>query len=238
MAKIIVKHYLNTKLKPHIIDGVLKYPVYVRATFLRQNQRFVSEWINYLISEVEFENDQRIINLCNYEKSIIQYVIESGRKIETINIKSRISQSTRSIVECFIEITLKPKQTKNIIINYITEKTGLTKTIISPYVNFDYMNFNDWILLTQKVDFDDETQKNALFLAMLLEFEEKEYPTKSNEYEVGQIINFYEWEVKNAKTKFVKFAKTKNFINNKDILKIIQNIDNHLIEWFSFDNYA
>jgi len=226
------------RLKPHLINDVIKYPVYIRVTFKRENQRFASQWINYPLTENEFNNTQRIKDLCNYEKSIIEFIIDSSKNIDEINISSRLTKSVDSVIECFIDTTLNIKETKNQIINYIIEKTELTETIINPYVNFDYLKCEDWNLLNQKVNFDDETKKRVYYLAMLIEFENKKYKSDSDKYEVNGILNFYEWEAKSAKTKFIDFAKLKNFINNETILKITQLFDLQIKNWFNIDNYG
>ncbi len=54
MSKITVKHYLNTNLKPYIINGEKYYSIYVLVTANRQNTKVKSRAFNEYYSEKDF----------------------------------------------------------------------------------------------------------------------------------------------------------------------------------------
>lgn len=92
MVNIIIKHYLNKRLKPHLINEVIKYPVYVRVTYLRKNHKIKSQWINYPISEFEFKHDKRIKKIIEYETQIINEILTNGKNPESANLISRLRE--------------------------------------------------------------------------------------------------------------------------------------------------
>ena len=55
MGKITVKHYLNTNLKPYVINGEKYYSIYVLVTANRQNTKIKSVKFNELYTENDFE---------------------------------------------------------------------------------------------------------------------------------------------------------------------------------------
>ena len=67
MENYIITHYLNKKLKPIIQNGVEKYPVYVRVSYGRSNDRIRSEKIKSYCTEYELLNNKEIIKLKNKE---------------------------------------------------------------------------------------------------------------------------------------------------------------------------
>jgi len=54
MGKITVKHYLNTNLKPYIINGEKYYSIYILVTANRQNTRIKSVKFSELYTENDF----------------------------------------------------------------------------------------------------------------------------------------------------------------------------------------
>ena len=234
MAKITIKHYLNTRLKPLIVDGVLKYTVYVRVTYDRKNNRFTSQWINYPISENELEISEIIGNLVKYETRIINEILTNAKYPESINLISRLRYSTVQISECFLNYTLDPKKVKQQIRSFIIQKTELKENIINPYVNVDHIDSLGWLELSERGVFDNETKLKTIFLAMLLDFQEKNYPDLM-EYEAGRILNFYEWGQNNGKNMFVEYSKMRNLLTENNVLGIIQEFDIQIDEWRSFD---
>lgn len=238
MVKITIKHYLNTKLKPHLIMGVLKYPVYVRVTYGRKNSRFTSQWINYPISEKEFETNKTILDLVEYETQIINEILTNGKNPENANLISRLRYSTEPVSECFLGWTFDPKEAKEQILSFIIKKTELNEAVINPFVRVDYIDSVGWIDLVEKEVFNDETKQKALFLALLLDFEQEYYPVTSKEYEANGIWNFYEWRKNNGKNRFLEYAKKRKLMSIDEVEKIIELFDNDIIEWSSFDMRA
>ena len=55
MGKITVKHYLNTNLKPYIIDGEKYYKIYVLIRADTQNTKIKSDVSSNEYTETEFE---------------------------------------------------------------------------------------------------------------------------------------------------------------------------------------
>lgn len=55
MGKITVKHYLNTNLKPYVINGEKYYSIYILVTANRQNTKIKSAKFCELYTESDFE---------------------------------------------------------------------------------------------------------------------------------------------------------------------------------------
>ncbi|ELM3672508.1 hypothetical protein RYR30_002485 [Flavobacterium psychrophilum] len=80
-SKITVKHFLNTNLKPYVINGISYFSVYVLLTAHRQNTRVKSLALNEFYSEKDFEDiinstDNEDINLINEETSTLTKITE------------------------------------------------------------------------------------------------------------------------------------------------------------------
>ena len=65
MGKITVKHYLNTNLKPYLINGEQYFSIYVLVTANRQNTKVKSKAFNEYYTENDFNE---IINPINSEE--------------------------------------------------------------------------------------------------------------------------------------------------------------------------
>ena len=159
MVNIIVKHYLNKKLKPHFINGEIKYPLYIRVTFGRKNSRISSQWLAFPISDNEFENDKRIKKIIDYENQIIKEILTNGKNPESANLISRLRYSTEPVSECFLGWTLIEKEVKEQIIRFINIKTELNEKVITPFVKLDYINSIGWVEMCEKGVFNDETKQ-------------------------------------------------------------------------------
>ena len=81
MLKVSVKHYINKKLKYSmgvgIYEGEPAYPVYIRISYGRKNQRIKSLWIHHDVTEKEFEKDERVKRIIKYESDIIEYIFSN-----------------------------------------------------------------------------------------------------------------------------------------------------------------
>ncbi|OWP81638.1 hypothetical protein BWK63_04970 [Flavobacterium covae] len=80
-SKITVKHFLNTNLKPYVINGISYYSVYVLLTAQRQNTRVKSIALNEFYSEKDFEDiikskDNDAVSLINEEISTLTKITE------------------------------------------------------------------------------------------------------------------------------------------------------------------
>jgi len=230
MAKITVKHYLNTRLKPLLIGEVVKYPVYVRVTFGRENHKIKSLWIPNHISEYEFENDRRVLNLIDYEKNMITDIIIIERESPNIQLSNRLIYSNLPIRDCFFSYQLKQNIERQLL-ELITSKTGISTKLIE--LNIGYYNYELWIESINKRIYDDETQTKTLFFKMLLEFESKNYTSEiKDNYEVSKLLNFYEWRANKAKANFINYTTERNLLSNIEVNKLVQIFDNDIFEWF------
>ncbi|MGR3790432.1 hypothetical protein ACUXZJ_05910 [Flavobacterium sp. TN-1] len=80
-SKITVKHFLNTNLKPYVINGASYYSVYALLTAHRQNTRVKSIALNEFYSEKDFEDiinskDNDDVSLINEEISTLTKITE------------------------------------------------------------------------------------------------------------------------------------------------------------------
>ncbi|WP_321287822.1 hypothetical protein [uncultured Sunxiuqinia sp.] len=234
MGKINIKHYLNKQVKPSIIKGIEKYPVYVRASFGRKNERFRSVWLYNSVSEKEFAN-RDIKKIIDYEKDIISDILVNNDEVENVNLKSRLQYSIDSISNCFIGFTLNRESVGRQIVDFIIEKTTLSEGIIWKYVRIDELFSDNWFELAEKGVFDKDTEKIAIYLGLLLKFEHLYYGQNSEEFEPGDILNYFEWEKNGARARFLEFVKDENILKKNDVIIISQSFDNDLIKNRSFD---
>lgn len=80
MGKITVKHYLNTNLKPYIIDGDKYYKIYVLIRADTQNTKIKSDVSTNEYTEIEFtkliENKESELNRSIKEETkIIEFIV-------------------------------------------------------------------------------------------------------------------------------------------------------------------
>lgn len=83
MGKITVKHYLNTNLKPYIINGDKYFSIYALVTANRQNTKVKSNAFNEYYTEKDFEEISNPENSEDYE-------IIKNEEITIINIANLI----------------------------------------------------------------------------------------------------------------------------------------------------
>lgn len=81
MSKITAKHFLNTNLKPYIINGVKHYSIYILLIAYRQNTKVKSitfdEYYNEdFFNEIINSNDKDDINLIDNEINTITLITE------------------------------------------------------------------------------------------------------------------------------------------------------------------
>ncbi|GHS90811.1 hypothetical protein FACS1894203_0340 [Bacteroidia bacterium] len=88
MGKITVKHYLNTNLKPYIINGEKYFTIYALVTANRQNTKVKSKVFNEYYTENDFieitdeNNKEDFITLQNEAKTIENIANELINKVE------------------------------------------------------------------------------------------------------------------------------------------------------------
>lgn len=240
--KSTITHYLNKKLKPRLIDNTLKYPVYVRVSYGRNNERIKSEWIDNPVSEIEFEDNEFLQNLKNYEREIIADILEDGNtSIKDMYLAARLRTSTRCVSECFFNNMLNQKEIKQQIINYICLKTNLSTENIYPYIRLDYIKISGWKELLLTGIFYSTVSQKLIYYINLLEFIDKYYPDtilESNiivNYIPGETLVYHEWKKKGGKEKFLAYLYSSDILSSTTIESITKEFDKKLLEMSAFD---
>ena len=91
MGKITVKHYLNTNLKPYIINGEKYYTIYALVTANRQNTKVKSKVFNEYYTENDFieitdENSKEEYSMLQNEAKTIENIAnELINKVEAFD---------------------------------------------------------------------------------------------------------------------------------------------------------
>ena len=227
MAKITVSHYLNKKLKPTkgvgYYEGELAYPVYIRVSYERTNQRIKSKWIHFDVTEREFETDKRIQEVKAYETEIINDIFQCQNTTNFDDISAKLKFYLDSLIELYIKLTLPKKDITEYILCFICLKTGLNKHVLNPYISYkDIIDYShtDWYELLNKDIFPDPLKNKIIYLALLKEFESVYYEKDAEDYEVGNILNYHEWKNKGAKKNFLHFAAEKNLLDSSILIEI------------------
>lgn len=236
MGKITVKHYLNKRLRPSFINGVFEYPVYLRVSYGRKNERVKSDWIVHTCSEHDFHNDIHIIELKQYESEIVSDIVKQAGDKE-FNLSARLSHSKNNISDIFLGYMFDKHEIKNQIIDYVSIKADISKSILNPYFNTE-LHYYQWTELYEKEIFNDKTKEKIIYLSMLLEFEEINYPLLGDNvfgYRAGCIFVFHEWENRNKETDFIRFAESKNILSLKQLKEITKKFNSMLLLNNMFD---
>lgn len=232
MANITVVHYLNKKLKPTAGVGKYKnelaYPVYIRISYGRKNQRIKSCWIHFDVTEREFEEDKRVQEVIEYETSII-YDIFKYQHDDIFDISTKLRFYLEDIVGHYVGWVIMADEIANFIRNYICQKANIkNKHILNPYINYrdieDYHS-DDWYELAEKDVFPSTLKDKVLYLALLLDFQSLFYKDNTMDYEVGEVLNYHEWKNRGAKEVFLQFAEKKQIINESKLLEITKIFD-------------
>jgi hypothetical protein len=233
---IKITHYLNKRLKATQRYGVLEYPVYIRVSYGRKNERVKSDWIVHPCSEFDFEDDKYILELNQYENEIIKYILK-GHDDEYFNLSARLGHSQAYLTEIFLGYMFDKYEIKDQIIAFISEKTNISKSILNPYVK-DELSSKEWKELYSKEIFNNNTKEKIVYLSMLLEFKEKNYPPLPDEvfgYRAGCIFVFHEWKNKNKKAEFLKFAEKKNILKKDRLIELTNIFEDNIQKHNTFD---
>jgi len=233
-VKII--HYLNKRLKESKRNGVLEYPVYVRVSYGRKNERVKSDWIVHPCSEYDFENDKYLLELKQYESEIISEILKKCDD-KHFYLSARLGHSRNHITEIFLGYMFDKYEIIEQIISFVSEKTKISKTILNPYFRTE-LNANEWKELYEKDIFTTKTKEKVMYLSMLLEFEEKNYPPLPNNvfgYRAGCIFVSHEWKNKNKKAEFMQFAEKKNILQKNKLIEITRKFESKIMENSTFD---
>lgn len=234
MIKVTVTHYLNKKLKPSLGVGLytneFAYPVYIRISFGRKNLRIKSRWIHFDVSEKEFETDKRIQEVKEYEASIICDAFKYQNS-DDFDISTKLQLYLEDISKHYVGWVILKDEVTSCIINYICEKANINGHILYPYINYreilDYSS-DDWYELIDRRVFLAPLADKILYFAMLAEFKSINYKDDTSDYEVGKILNYYEWKNKGGKERFLQFAVKKQLLENTKITEITNLFDEML----------
>lgn len=229
MAKVTVSHYLNKKLKPTEGVGFYKgepaYPVYIRISYERANQRIRSRWIHFDVTDREFEFDKRIQEVKLYETEIINDILQSQESSSFEDIGAKLRFYLGNLIQLYINMVIQRKEIVECILSYICAKTGLNRHLLNPYVSSDDIadySHDDWYELITKDVIPDSMRNSIIFLALLNEFEAMYYKHEADDYEVGNILNYHEWKNKGAQKRFFDFANDKALLNNSTLTEMIE----------------
>lgn len=238
MSKITVTHYLNKRLKPSFIKKEIAYPVYLRVSNGRKNERIKSDWIVHKCSEYDFENHKDIVGLKEYEAEIIQdiFLIAGDREFD---LSARLGHSKTDITQVFQGYMFEKREITEQVISYISRKADIRDSILSSYVR-EELKYYEWKELCDKRVFNEKTTEKVLYLSMLLEFEELKYPFSFDEhfefgYKAGCIFVFHEWKNKNKEQEFLEFAEMKDFLPVGKVKDITNTFNDMLLEFSTFD---
>lgn len=235
-VNVKITHYLNKRLKPTLIKNVLEYPVYVRVSYGRNNDRIKSDWFVHPCSEYDFENDKHILELKQYESEIISDILKNSDD-KHFYLSARLGHSKNHITEIFLGYMFDKYEIIEQITSFVSEKTKISKTILNPYFRTE-LDANEWKELYEKDIFTTETKEKVMYLSMLLEFEEKHYPPLPDNvfgYRAGCIFVFHEWKNKNKKVEFMQFAEKKNVLQKNKLVEITKKFEYNLQENSTFD---
>ena len=227
MLKVSVKHYINKKLKYSmgvgIYEGEPAYPVYIRISYGRKNQRIKSLWIHHDVTEKEFEKDERVKRIIKYESDIIEYIF-SNQLNDEFDIKSKFAMYLDDILNSYIGWVINIKEVINEMISYISIKSGIDPHMLNPFLTNTYLSeyytYSDWYELSQKNIFTDDIQSKIIYLSILMEFISINYKDDGEEYEVGAVLNYYEWKKKDGEANFLSFAYNKGLLDKNRINEI------------------
>lgn len=224
-GKITVKHYLNTNLKPYIIDNEKYYKIYVLIRANTQNTKVKSEISNNEYTENEFNN-----LISDKSSEINKYI-----KIETEiinNIVTKIhTDNKRFTSKLYTEYSKKYKIT----IGELIMEINYEKSKKEKYKSFEQL-YEELIKEDSKTD---EQKKQEILNS-------KYVSIGSNYIQItNDLINIYEnilpinyelndlfviqWQMYNIKTQFENYLKK---IKNLDIRKYsheyTENLSTHI----------
>lgn len=203
MKEIKPKYYLNKNLKPKVVDGIEKYPVYFRFNLNGSNHRIKSQLIDYLATEEELDNyENKMIDeikslnylynrfrenysFSNFEKDMnkIYYPQILGeptneddkysyfKKVNTSGILAPDEDYYNKNISKNSSLEKIQNNYRNELINYISDKTGLTKFFLQNFLIKELKN-NSLELPTFFIE-DTQLEKKIKNYNMYVEFANK-----------------------------------------------------------------
>jgi hypothetical protein len=231
MANYIVTHYINKKLKPIIENGVEKYPVYVRVSYGRSNDRIRSESIKVYCTEIELLENKDIIKLKNEEIKALEAVLNTNIDWIKGGLNNIFKWNKREVVDCFIETMLDVREIKSKIINFINSKTGFKTGILYPYIRISNHDFNEWAELIETGIFKEHEKQRILYYMYLTKFVDNFYSDSRVTHQNPVRLTLGEWKGNKAKEKFIHYLEKFQIMKKNELLEITKEFEKQLIEY-------
>ncbi len=106
--KIGVKHYLNKKLKPKIVDGVETFPIYIRISFDGQNTEIKSNWDRFVFDATNEDHENLYQNILDTGEFLRNTGVSEDKFFSNESIKKILNEEAQQI-ESFISSFSKVK---------------------------------------------------------------------------------------------------------------------------------
>jgi len=225
-SKITVKHFLNKRLKPKLIDNKEKYPLYVQIIFQTKTTQIKSQAFKDIGIETSFLTDLEL-NANDY------FLIKERENIESIILK--FEQKSKEInFSVFSEIYKKytvlmseliEKYLYNLFLKEAKEKKNSLPFV---FINSSYETvYNTLISLNSEIDYNfSELYRNSKLAYEIF----TSYIKDNKLCESVLNMQFIDWEFGNGKELFIEFGK--KYIHTfeveneiKEYYKIVENVD-------------
>lgn len=237
MKKITVKHYINNRLKSK--------PLYVRVIYDRKDTTFPSEITsNVFPTEDQFLSDPVLKREMEYESeiitSIIKFCIERQKDKFTfsqVNFSYLIHEWKRSISDKYYSKYIDNKsvrdEIRNPLLEFISEKTMVKVETIDKLITHSLSEIDAMLDLVKNHNIYPEDVKNTLlFNELLYKYEDVYYGSSDKRWVYGadNMFGFYEWNNKNGKDEFEKYAIKQDILSKEFVRMRILDFDKKLQE--------
>lgn len=232
MSKLTIKHYRNT-LYENPNSG--RAPIYVRVTYKRKSNNFLSYYVNFPINEDTFEHDRDALKRIEYETSMIKFIMDSAKSnnIEDISLKNikdlicSLSQSVDYLFELYY-LSSQHKYIISTIIDRTYKYSGLSKEEFS-YLFIGRNNeftFNFYSEFISSDDITDIVKDRIKFYLLLYEFGK----TIKDRENLEELIcyNVMSWFCYGCRDAFLDFANSKKVFDKSTIEELTKDFDETL----------
>lgn len=204
MSKITAKHFLNTNLKPYIINGIKHYSIYILLVAYRQNTKVKSITFDEYYNEDFF--NEIISSNDDYDKNLINNEINTIIIITEISVKELGGFDTAFITSFF-----KFSNTININSSIKLENEFMSK--LNGYINdfdkyFNYIGKYDLYKDFSEYDFNRNIITTSLF----------DFYNYENQNKIRDHIKKHNKEIKNIDD-FISELNTALFYNSLNRFK-------------------
>lgn len=246
MRKITIEHYLNKKLKPrYFVSDLPCFPLYVRVSYGRRNERFKSVWITEYYNDEDIQRED-IRALIDFESKVIKSLIDISEREKPSDrytydkkyvIGNRLHTSLKTMPEWFLENLFDRYEIAKQFVSYVSKHLEIPKEIFDVYY-FEFCGYdeNKWLCLSEKGFFEGETKDKIYYLVMLLEYERLHFNTIKTVLRAGEIFVFYEWNDNKHQESFLRYAKSRNLISEDVITSITMRFNSTILNLISFSD--